>query len=173
MIVSAGNKAKMSSQTIDARNANMAYSLTVGGKKFEVEIGQIIDGRARVSVNNRFLDVTVENFTEMTAGIPLAATTDTPAAPARKPARSMVSLLNPSQAAFAGGDDALSAPIPGLILEIRVKVGDRVSAGQIVGIMEAMKMENNLIAQKDGIVREIRVQKGTEVSTGDVIMIIH
>jgi biotin carboxyl carrier protein len=39
--------------------------------------------------------------------------------------------------------------------------------------MEAMKMENNLIAQKDGVVREIRVQKGTEVSTGDVIMVIH
>jgi len=48
-----------------------------------------------------------------------------------------------------------------------------VSAGQIVAVMEAMKMENNLIAQKDGVVQDIRVQKGTEVSTGDVIMIIH
>jgi biotin carboxyl carrier protein len=58
-------------------------------------------------------------------------------------------------------------------LEVRVKVGDKVTAGQIVAVMEAMKMENNLIAQKDGVVKEIRVQKGTEVSTGDVIMIIH
>ena len=149
----------------------MGYSLSVGGKKFEVEIEQIVDGIARVSVNNRLYEVTVANIDEVAAGIPPAAAADVPAGP--KPARSAVSLLNPSQAAFAAGDDALSAPIPGLILEVRVKVGDKVSAGQIVAIMEAMKMENNLIAQKDGVVHEIRVQKGAEVSTGDVIMIIH
>jgi glutaconyl-CoA decarboxylase len=151
----------------------MGYTLSVGGKKFEVEIEQIVDGQARVSVNNRFYEVTVENFDEVAAGISLAAAADVPTAPLKKPARSAVSLLNPSQAAFAAGDDALSAPIPGLILELRVKVGDKVSAGQIVGIMEAMKMENNLIAHKDGIIHEIRAQKGAEVSTGDIIMIIH
>ena len=151
----------------------MGYTLSVGGKKFEVEIEQIVDGQARVSVNNRFYEVTVENFDEVAAGISSAAAADVPTAPLKKPARSAVSLLNPSQAAFAAGDDALSAPIPGLILELRVKVGDKVSAGQIVGIMEAMKMENNLIAHKDGIIHEIRAQKGAEVSTGDIIMIIH
>jgi glutaconyl-CoA/methylmalonyl-CoA decarboxylase subunit gamma len=151
----------------------MGYSLSVGSSKFEVEIGQIVDGKARVSVNNKFYDVTVENFAEVAAGISPAAAAVAPLIPVKKPVRSPVSLLNPSQAPFAAGDDALSAPIPGLILEVRVKVGDRVSAGQIVGIMEAMKMENNLIAQKDGVVQDIRVQKGTEVSTGDVIMVIH
>jgi biotin carboxyl carrier protein len=151
----------------------MGYSISVGGKKFDVEIGQIVDGQARVSVNNRFYDVTVENFAEVAAGIPPAAAADATAVSVKKPVRSAVSLLNPSQAAFAAGDDALSAPIPGLILDVRVKVGDKVSAGQIVAIMEAMKMENNLIAQKDGVVQDIRVQKGTEVSTGDVIMVIH
>jgi biotin carboxyl carrier protein len=150
----------------------MGYKLSVGGKKFDVDIGPIVDGHARVSVNNRFYDVAVENFAEVAAGIPPAAAAEAPAISA-KPARSAVSLLNPSQVAFAAGDDALSAPIPGLILEVKVKVGDMVSAGQIVAVMEAMKMENNLIAQKDGIVRDIRVQKGTEVSTGDIIMIIH
>jgi glutaconyl-CoA/methylmalonyl-CoA decarboxylase subunit gamma len=151
----------------------MGYSLSVGGKKFDVEIGQIVDGQARVSVNNRFYDMTVENFAEVAVGIPPEATAGVPAVSIKKPVRSAVSLLNPSQAAFAAGDDALSAPIPGLILDVRVKEGDKVSAGQIVAIMEAMKMENNLIAQKDGVVLEIRVQKGTEVSTGDVIMVIH
>jgi glutaconyl-CoA/methylmalonyl-CoA decarboxylase subunit gamma len=151
----------------------MGYLLSIGGKKFDVEIGQIVDGRARVSVNNQFYDVVVENFAEVATGISPAAAADFPAIPVRKLVRSPVSLINPSQASFAAGDDALSAPIPGLILEVRVKVGDRVIAGQIVGIMEAMKMENNLIAQKDGIVQDIRVQKGTEVSTGDVIMVIH
>jgi biotin carboxyl carrier protein len=150
----------------------MGYKLSVGGKKFDVEIGPIVDGQARVSVNNQFYDVTLENLAEVAAGIPPAAAAESPAIPA-KPTRSAVSLLNPSQVAFAAGDDTLSAPIPGLILEVRVKVGDKVSAGQIVAVMEAMKMENNLIAQKDGVVQDIRVQKGTEVSTGDVIMTIH
>jgi biotin carboxyl carrier protein len=150
----------------------MGYKISVGGKKFDVEIGPIIDGQARVSVNNRAYDVVVENFTEVAAGIPPAAAAGAPAAPGRPP-RSAVSLLKPAHASFVAGEDALTAPIPGLILEVRVKVGDRVSAGQIVAVMEAMKMENNLNAQKDGIVRDIRVQKGTEVSTGDVIMLIN
>jgi biotin carboxyl carrier protein len=57
-------------------------------------------------------------------------------------------------------------------LEVKVQVGDKVANGQVVAIMEAMKMANNLTAHKDGVVQEIRVQKGSEVSTGDVIMII-
>ncbi|MCU0592798.1 MAG: biotin/lipoyl-binding protein [Desulfobacterales bacterium] len=150
----------------------MGYKISVGGKKFDVEIGPIVDGQVRVSVNNQAYDVVVDNFTEVAAGIPPAAAAGAPAAP-EKPARSAVSLLKPAHASFVAGENALTAPIPGLILEVRVRVGDRVSAGQIVAVMEAMKMENNLNAQKDGIVRDIRVQKGTEVSTGDVIMLIH
>jgi biotin carboxyl carrier protein len=149
----------------------MGYKISVGGKKFDVEIGPIVDGQARVSVNNQVYDVMVDNFAEVAAGIAPAAAAEAPAVPV-KPARSAVSLLKPAHASFVAGDDALTAPIPGLILEVRVKVGDRVSAGQIVTVMEAMKMENNLNAQKDGVVSEIRVQKGTEVSTGDVIMLI-
>ena len=149
----------------------MGYKISVGGKKFDVEIGPILDGQARVSVNNQVYDVMVDNFAEVAAGITPAAAAEAPAVPV-KPARSAVSLLKPAHASFVAGDDALTAPIPGLILEVRVKVGERVSAGQIVAIMEAMKMENNLNAQKDGVVMDIRVQKGTEVSTGDVIMVI-
>ena len=70
------------------------------------------------------------------------------------------------------GTEVLTAPIPGLVLDIKVAVGDKVSAGQVVAVMEAMKMENNLISSVSGTVQEIRVQKGAEVSTGDVIMLI-
>jgi biotin carboxyl carrier protein len=66
----------------------------------------------------------------------------------------------------------VAAPIPGLIVKINVAVGDSVTAGQTVAIMEAMKMENNLTCAVSGTVQEIRVQKGSEVATGDVIMII-
>ncbi|WP_373499781.1 biotin/lipoyl-containing protein, partial [Desulfococcus sp.] len=72
----------------------------------------------------------------------------------------------------AVGTGTVAAPIPGLILKINVAVGDTVTAGQTVAIMEAMKMENNLTCAVSGVVQEIRVQKGSEVATGDVIMII-
>lgn len=149
----------------------MGYKISIGKKKFEVEVGQIIDGRARLTVNGEPFDVVVENFAEASAGIAPASLAQAPAAPA-SPARSAVSLLKPAHAAFAAGSDALSAPIPGLILEVKVQVGDKVANGQVVAVMEAMKMANNLTAHKDGVVQEIRVQKGSEVSTGDVIMII-
>jgi biotin carboxyl carrier protein len=70
------------------------------------------------------------------------------------------------------GTEVVVAPIPGLILDIKVAAGDSVSAGQVVAVMEAMKMENNLVSNVSGTVQEIRVQKGAEVSTGDVIMLI-
>lgn len=69
-------------------------------------------------------------------------------------------------------DSIIKAPISGLIMDIKVKVGDNVLAGQTVATMEAMKMENNLISNLDGTVKEILVQKGAEVTTGEVIMII-
>ena len=58
------------------------------------------------------------------------------------------------------GQESILAPIPGLILEVKVKVGDAVNAGQIVAVLEAMKMENSLITHVSGTVKEIRVEKG-------------
>ncbi|MBF0204489.1 MAG: acetyl-CoA carboxylase biotin carboxyl carrier protein subunit, partial [Desulfamplus sp.] len=56
--------------------------------------------------------------------------------------------------------------------EIKVKVGDQVKSGQVVAIMEAMKMENDLPSALNGTVKDIRVQKGAQVSTGDVLIVI-
>ena len=70
----------------------------------------------------------------------------------------------------ASGDGMVRAPIPGLILEVSVRVGEKVQQGQVVAVMEAMKMENNLTAHRSGEVKEILVQKGSEVATGDSIL---
>jgi len=64
------------------------------------------------------------------------------------------------------------APIPGLILQIKVKVGDAVSAGQVVAVLEAMKMENNISSHISGTVTAVRAAEGSNVTTGDVIMVI-
>ncbi|MBL7180375.1 MAG: acetyl-CoA carboxylase biotin carboxyl carrier protein subunit [Desulfobacterales bacterium] len=95
------------------------------------------------------------------AAAPAVAATPKPAAPPAAPA--------PKRAV---GKGEIIAPIPGRIMAIKVQVGSRVSAGQTVVTMEAMKMENNIISPVDGTVQEIRVQKDSEVATGQVIMVI-
>lgn len=62
--------------------------------------------------------------------------------------------------------------MPGTILDIKVKPGDTVSAGQVVLILEAMKMENEILAPTDGVVDTIQVSKGSSVNAGDVLMSI-
>lgn len=85
-------------------------------------------------------------------------------APAAKPAA--------PKAAAASGAGSIKAPMPGLMIDIKVKVGDAVKIGQVVAIMEAMKMENDLPSTLNGTVKEVCVQKGAQVSTGDVLIVI-
>ncbi len=142
----------------------MKYKIAVDGKQFEVEVGEVADGLAEVTVDGKNLEVKIENFAEVApgAGAPRRpAPAQAPAAPA--PAAAPVSVE---------GGAAVTAPIPGLILDIKVNVGDAVTVGQTVATMEAMKMENNVASTTAGTVKEIRVKKGSEVATGDVIMVI-
>ena len=150
----------------------MKYQLEVGGKKFEVQVGEISKGIARVTVNDAPYEVKIENLTEVIgdgrAQPPVQASVQAPAA---VPAPAATTTQTAAPAPMAG-TEVVAAPIPGLILDIKVAAGDSVSAGQVVAVMEAMKMENNLISNVAGTVQEIRVQKGAEVATGDVIMLI-
>jgi len=124
----------------------MAYKIKIGNDKFEVVVGEVKSGHANVTVNGESYAVEIEQFD-----------------PAVSPAADTTSVSGALQ---------ITAPIPGVILDIAVQVGDKVETGQTVVIIEAMKMENNLVSSADGIVREIRVQKGAHVKTGELIMII-
>jgi len=130
----------------------MIYEIKVENMNLEIEVGELTGGTAQITVNGKPYKITIENRDILTAPVQ----TSPPAA---------------GTAAHAGAG-SIVAPIPGLILDIMVKVGDRVEAGDTVVIMEAMKMENNLVTDTTGIVREINVQKGARVNTGDLIMII-
>lgn len=169
----------------------MKYQIGIGDKKFEIDVGEISGGVARVNVNGADYEVVIENYTEITAALgqpgiaqvpPVmmaASPTPAPAAKPRSkpvaPAASSPSAATPSPIpapAVPAGAGAVLAPIPGLILDVKVKVKDPVSAGQTVATMEAMKMENNIVCNINGTVKEVLVQKGSEVATGDTIMII-
>lgn len=151
----------------------MKYQIAVGDNKYDVEVGAIRDGVALVSVNAMSYEVKIDNFEEVTAGgtcavqappPPVAVAAPCAAAPPPSPAPSV------SAAPTVAGRCLVAAPMPGLIIEVNVKVGDTVQVGQTVVKMEAMKMLNNIKTQKQGTVREVRVTAGSEVSTGDVLL---
>lgn len=140
----------------------MTYKITIGDQTFDIQIDALTGRTAQVTVDGVPYEARIEEQPGTSAPAPV---TPAPATlfPAAAPAR-------PDAGGTAAG--TLQAPIPGMITAILVKVGDAVSAGQVVATMEAMKMENNLVSRAAGKVREIRVQKGAEVATGDVIMVI-
>ena len=110
-----------------------------------------------VTVNGTAYEVTVE---EIQGG---AAAPAPVAAPAPAPA--------PAPAA-AGSGEPVSAPMPGTLLDVKVSVGQAVKSGDVLMILEAMKMENEIMAPKDGTVTSVSATKGASVQSGDVLCTI-
>ena len=114
-----------------------------------------------ITVNGVAYSVSVE---ETAAGAaPVAAA---PAAPKAAPAPAAA----PKAAAGAAGAVAVKAPMPGNILDVKVAAGASVKAGDVLFILEAMKMENEIVAPQDGTVASINVNKGDTVNSGDVLV---
>lgn len=148
----------------------MKYHLTINETPYEVDIGEIEGDQVAVRVNGEPYRVVWQNpadLTGQTARAPIATGEPTPAAVPLKSVKAP-----PLPLRTASGSGSVLAPIPGLILDIKVTVGESVVAGQSVATIEAMKMENSLTSAVSGTVKEIRVQKGAQVATGDVIMVI-
>ena len=113
----------------------------------------------RITVNGNVYDVTVEE-TGSTATAPVMAASLPKTAPAAAPA---------PKASGAEGAVKISAPMPGKVLAVKAPVGTKVSKGQVVLILEAMKMENEIVAPEDGTVASINVNEGASVEAGTVL----
>ena len=118
--------------------------------------------RYSVTVNGVVYDVAVEEIDG--AAAPVAAA-PVAAAPAPKAAPKAA-----SKAAPVAGGKPVNAPMPGNILAVNVKVGDKVEKGAVLCILEAMKMENEIMAPEAGTVAAINVTKGATVQSGDVLV---
>ena len=151
------------------------YSFKINGKQYDVEIGGIESGIADVKVNGAQYKVELGESAPAQPSAPAAR----PAAPAARPsaaapaapAQAAAPLQAPAQTQATSGN-AVTAPLPGVILEISVNVGDKVAAGQKVAVLEAMKMENEIQAETAGTVTAILVQKGASVLEGATILTI-
>lgn len=123
----------------------MKYVVTLNGKNYEVEVEET--------------DAVITAVTDAAPAAPVAAAA--PAAPAAAPA----------PAAAADGQKVLS-PMPGTILSVNVSVGSAVKVGEVILILEAMKMENEIVAPCDGTVKQLAVQKGSTVATDALLAVV-
>lgn len=153
----------------------MKYQLEINQKSFDVTISSVSGNMARIVVNGESYDVRIGKSPDQPITVAQSATAQSAPVHTNMPtlrAEEAAPVISSSSPAGPVEGDPILAPIPGLILEIKVAVGEMVTAGQSVAIIEAMKMENSIAAHVSGKVSDIRVQKGSQVSTRDVIMII-
>ena len=113
-----------------------------------------------INVNGSSYEVEVEEVGGSASAAPVAAPKAAPAAPAAAP-----------KAAPAGAT-SVNAPMPGTIVDVKVSVGDTVQSGDVLCILEAMKMENEIMAPKAGKIVAVSASKGSSVATGDVLVSI-
>ncbi|HHV79885.1 MAG TPA: biotin/lipoyl-binding protein [Firmicutes bacterium] len=141
------------------------YRVTVDGKTYEVEVEEI-GGNVRASVASS-MAVPPAPAAAPAAAAPAAArsTQSVPTAPAP---------VTPTQATQPvmrdGNGEVIKAPLPGVITEYKVKAGDRVKKGQVLLLLEAMKMQNEIMAPRDALVKSIDNSQGANVNTGDPLL---
>ncbi len=129
----------------------MKYIVTLNGKNYEVEVEE-----------TEAVIVGVTDAAPAVPAAPVAAPSPAPAAAPSAPA---------APASAADGTKVLS-PMPGNILAVNVSVGAAVKAGDVLLVLEAMKMENDIVAPCDGTVKQILVQKGSTVATDDLLAVV-
>ena len=136
------------------------YKFKINGNEYNVTIQSVEGRRADVTVNGTNYQVEMEQAPAATVAAPAAASVAAPAASPAAPAAAPA-------AKPAGEGKAVVSPLPGVIIEVSVKVGDPVKAGQKVAVIEAMKMENEIQAPEAGTVTAVIANKGDSVLEGD------
>lgn len=137
------------------------YKYKINGNEYNVAVEELEGNKASVTVNGKTYQVELDRPAKPVVTKPVAR-------PAAAPAAAPVAAA-PAPRPAAGGA-GIKAPLPGVILDIKVKVGDTVTKGQTVAILEAMKMENNINADRDGKVVAINVEKGQSIAEGTDII---
>ncbi|MCR4965004.1 MAG: biotin/lipoyl-binding protein [Bacteroidales bacterium] len=143
------------------------YKFTINGNKYSVEVGDIDNNVVNVEVNGSAYKVELDTEIKTPVKIKPVVQVATPKAAAATPTASVKSA--PAAATAAGS--TLKSPLPGTILDVFCKEGDSVKAGQRLFLLEAMKMENNIDAEKDGVIKEVRVHRSDSVMEGDVLVV--
>lgn len=142
------------------------YKFKIHGNEYEVSINSLEDNIADVTVNGTQYEVELEGKGSKMAKV----TKPTPATTSAATTADVISTAKAAAKSTQG--TAVKSPLPGVIVDMKVREGDHVKAGQRLLVLEAMKMENNIDADKDGIIVELKVHKGDSVLEGDTLLTI-
>ena len=147
------------------------YNFKINGNDYNVAVKIQSDNEAEVLVNGASYTVEVVDATVKKA---VAVKPQVAAVPASHPVQpSTVQVSKPAPAAAGNaGESPVKSPLPGVILDIKVNVGDTVKKGQTIIILEAMKMENEILAPRDGTVAQVVTSKGAVVETGAPLVVL-
>ena len=135
----------------------MKYNVTLNGKIYEVDVTES--------------DAVVTGVTQVPVAVAAPAVAPVAAAPVATPVAEAPAAAPAVAPATADGTQ-VKAPMPGTILAVKKNVGDAVKAGDVIVVLEAMKMENDIVAPCDGTVKSINAPKGSTVNTDDVLAVI-
>jgi len=122
-------------------------TIKIDGKEFKVKVEESSNGKLKVYHEEEVYDVETKEDIEL--------------------------FKESSEELDAKGKDIIRAPLPGIVVSVNVKVGDIVREGNSLMKLVAMKMENDILAEKNGIVKEVRVRKNDNVNKGDILVVIN
>jgi biotin carboxyl carrier protein len=148
------------------------FRLTVNDKTYGVEIGDLSQSTIEVRVDGEMFSVRLEgDAPEVDRGpAPVMSMAANPVAPPASPAVPSPRTKGPSTPAATTDGKTLAAPMPGVVLAVRVKAGDRVKRGEEMVLLESMKMELNILAGADGVVKKVCVTQGQNVAHGAILV---
>jgi biotin carboxyl carrier protein len=151
------------------------FLINVNGKSYEVEVEEIIGDKSSASMPVAIpqtptpVQVTAEQSAPKAAELQAAAGSDNSSSTPQHKSEPVQTSSN----AGPLGSLKVNAPMPGTILDIRVNAGDTIKKGQVVLILEAMKMENEIMAPEDGKITSINTSKGASVNSGDLLFTLN
>lgn len=140
------------------------FKFTIQGNKYDVKVLDVDENIAEVEVNGTLYKVEVDRKITVTKTPRLVRSVAVPST------ESVPSQLKTSAPTAPKGAGFIKSPLPGVILDVHIKEGDKVTAGMKLITLEAMKMENNINADKAGLVKSLKVKKGDSVLEGDILL---
>lgn len=163
-----GGKETTPAPQVSPQTPQPNLKVSLGGKSYDVAISSVPSGKAKapltVFVNGKKYDVDVEHLSPT-----LKRTLPVPAGIQKSAPAPTVNAVKGKEV-VAAEVGTIQAPMPGKVVDTKVKVGDKVKKGDVIIVLEAMKMQNEIYCPYDGIVKEVRVQKGDSVESGAVML---
>ena len=142
------------------------FKFKIGGTDYAATVEELEGGKLQVNLNGKAFEVEMPQSERKVQRLAAPAAAPKAAAPVAKAAPAPA----PAAPAASAGGRPVNAPLPGVVIKINAKVGDKVSTGDTILVLEAMKMENNITADSNGTIKAILCKEGDQVQSGQALV---